>query len=345
MSKPLITSNRVTSSYRSSRSIPSKTDKQNPKSGWGYLPKPRKFSYRSENTLKQAAIVLESLGVSNILIITLTLPGSTQGALDALERYSGFAVNRFNQYLRRWLKKAIYLYCWEYQDRGALHLHYAVCVPLEIRSRFTKDKLQSEWHNILQSVSAKASVDVFEIDGGYTWRDNPEKCRIDVQECQHSVVSYFSKHDQKKPRLDEAGRYRSPGCWSNISKSLRHRMEQLSFTRVFLACCKDEAFRVIYKAGSQLSGLKKPLHHPITGNLIGISIDSDRKSFASRRELLQQFADSIPSQITCKMKYGIRCENKCPQMFVFQLLFNGYCKLRLTDSKKFANLLDNNSPN
>ena len=73
--------------------------------GWGVLSFPRTYTRTSKRTLQEGLILLQRLGKEKMLVIMLSHPGGTAEALDAVERYCGFAINRLSQYLRRHLAK------------------------------------------------------------------------------------------------------------------------------------------------------------------------------------------------------------------------------------------------
>ncbi len=326
------------------------------RAGWGSLPKPRTFTFRAKTTLTESAVVLESLGIEDILLLTLTLPGSTPEALDAFERYSGFAVNRFNQFLRRWLIKPLFLWCFENQSRGALHLHYAVLVPLELRARFTAQKVQEQWHRVLESICVKSGIDVFAIEGGYTWRNKPEFLRVDVQQCCYSIAKYFSKTDQKRPRIREDGSVSSPGCWSNVSRCLRELVQQKRLLEVFETISKEQAFTEIGGALFELLGgipfelgsEREPeqVLHPITNEFLGYRLNLDRTQLDHYREILDRAAESARIRFAKEKldkkrlkRTGTRFKKSEPQLVVFRLFATGFCKLTISNSKILAQLL------
>ncbi|MBY0358285.1 MAG: helitron helicase-like domain-containing protein [Candidatus Obscuribacterales bacterium] len=196
------------------------------------------FTYEAQNMLKKAAIALEKLGKENILIVTLTHPGSTRKALSLLEQESDSVVNKFNEYLRRNLEKPEYMWVYEYQKRGALHLHYAIYIPpssgYEVLTRFTQEAIQNRWFGILQDLSKKSGVDIFErIDGVVPLQCDPSIVRVEVERCYSSVQKYFSKSNSKMPYRHSDGTVSAPKCWSRISKSLRKRLRREQLTRIF----------------------------------------------------------------------------------------------------------------
>lgn len=305
------------------------TDRRYPSSdrsvrnGWGIAPVPRAFTGKQARLLKEGGAVLESLGRENIRFVTLTLSGSTREAMEALEAYNAYAANLFNQYLRRHLNPAIYEYCWEYQARGALHLHYAIYVPKGLEHKFTEDAIRDVWRAILIKISFKSQTDLFAIEGGGTWRYVPHMPRVDVQVCNKSVGGYMAKYT-KRARMTSK-RAHGPAQWSNVSKALRQLIEQHRQSVTVTVSTKEEAIELIEKATSRVFAAKTaPIVHPVTREQIGRvfwnSAESGREQFGTVEKILKTAPNAI--------------ENRRRKVVVTLKARNGGIKRGLQDPKK-----------
>lgn len=240
--------------------------------GWGGETAPRKFTSKQARLLREGGAVLEYLGRKNTRFVTLTLPGSTFEALDALERHNAEAANAFNQYLRRHLGTgtALYEYCWEYQQRGALHLHYAIYVPENLEHKFSQEAIRKVWRQILINISRKSGVDLFAIAGGGTWRFVPYFPRVDVQACRKSVGAYLAKYTSKKAREKANSKQSGPAKWSNVSRALRELAAQRRQTVSVVVASKEEARALISAAAKQLRfDATARVVHPLSKEDIG----------------------------------------------------------------------------
>lgn len=200
------------------------------RAGYGLLGKKPKMSRKSANNAleRMSAIELE-YQKENCLFITLTLPSDVPRSYEVLARYSSFCVNRLNQYLKdNYGKENFARVCvWEYQKRGAPHLHMAVGVGEDCNIRRggasledSKDawmqgfrrKLAVAWMHILESVGELADIDMFD-SRGYSSKDRlldyedlgRRFCNVQVVE--KSIAAYLgsylagSNHDKNSLRV------------------------------------------------------------------------------------------------------------------------------------------------
>ena len=179
------------------------------------------FGARARRTLLEAGAVVDANCGKNSIAITLTLPGSSRGAVDALANYSSYILNRLLQVPRR-SEIPIYIFSvWELQARGALHLHISLSAkPSEMKIDellIFAHKVKDTWYKVLlEMIGTKEikrgnykgnlpGVDMFEKRGSTTlrhntWRYSPEVWRKgwDIQIIEKSVAQYFSKYASKQ---------------------------------------------------------------------------------------------------------------------------------------------------
>lgn len=203
-------------------------------SSWGQKRPERSFTKRGRHRLLEVGAAIDKAGLTvGAEAVTLTIPGSTPEALEAVALWSGWLVNRLNQSLRD--SRAVaggsqergYFYVWELQKRGALHLHYCL-VGYPIRHGY---QLLEKWFQLLQELGTKTGLDLFRRQNGGTWRDSPEYWQRYCQPVRQGVAKYFAKYCSKTARAalsvqggDNGGIVASqvtPGRWYGISKSLR----------------------------------------------------------------------------------------------------------------------------
>lgn len=164
--------------------------------------KAKQFTRKARLAILDAGGALEKEGYApdDFVFFTGTLPGSTKEAMETIAKYSRDFVNILKQKLRR---LGIYetINTWEFQKRGALHLHLIlVCTDKNLRDKLP-EILKDKWMDIIDLVSKKSSIDLYaRKDGGAHHRlsksvkDNCVKTIICSAEKGSSPVSYLSKY-------------------------------------------------------------------------------------------------------------------------------------------------------
>lgn len=163
--------------------------------------KPKSFTRQSGQKLREcgAAMSIASAGrPESCREVTLTLPANTSEAMAAIAAYSGYAINRLIQPIRRRFgSDALWFFVWEYQKRGALHLHFAIYNSCEKSCKEMAEILIAQWHKILCDISVLADTCMFQ-------RKNKKSCTIRSNHQNHTepmrkdVSRYFSKYAGKE---------------------------------------------------------------------------------------------------------------------------------------------------
>ena len=170
---------------------------------------------------------------------TLTLPANNWQAFECLAAYSSYAVNRLFQILRRKYSDVNYwFFCWEFQKRGALHLHIAHYHPDESEGMLIGNLLIEQWHKILCDISDNSGIDMFLAKEG-------DRCTIrtfhqhHTQPIQKSVAGYFSKYAGKSVNCDENSYVRehartlSPKRYWGSSQQLKEIVKENSYGSLY----------------------------------------------------------------------------------------------------------------
>lgn len=175
--------------------------------------------------------------------ITLTCPGSSKDAIEAFSAWTGYLLNRLNEWLR--MRQSRYsgqkdffrLHVWELQKRGAEHVHYVCLLSRAVFLSVTED-IRLWYANLLQRVSQLSGVDIFErADGKGSWSGNPGVLQIKVEEVVKSVSAYLSKYVGKTMGQRERGftarlMPRPARLWG-ASRCLKRALNQCSISRYF----------------------------------------------------------------------------------------------------------------
>lgn len=136
-------------------------------------------------------------------VTTLTLPANTQEAFECIAACSGAMVNSLFQPIRYLYPDTNnWFYVWEYQSRGALHLHIAHYHPDESEGMLIGNILIETWHKVLCDTSENSGVDLF-------LAKQKDRCTIrqfhqhHTQPMRKSVAGYFSKYASKASQKEE----------------------------------------------------------------------------------------------------------------------------------------------
>lgn len=196
--------------------------------GYGGAPHPVAFGSNARRSLLRAGGALEKHGIPQewLLFLTGTLPGSSEGAVAALQNWSSYAVNLLKAKLAKMGCRHTYsLYCWELQQRGALHIHYCLAVEDEgLRERVLAG-WKKLWEQVLDAVGKRAGVDMWDRGNGGTWKEQKEVLQAPAQQVYKSVGSYLSKYLSKSsnPTYSKVfgdHRYLGPVRWWGVSRPL-----------------------------------------------------------------------------------------------------------------------------
>lgn len=174
--------------------------------------------------IRQSAGVFDWGNRRSQIFCTITLPGSTDEAMLALAKRSGQFVKAIQTYLPRGVGvkagELKYLWVWELQKRGALHMHMVI----EASDRKTANRCRVFFRRIavqvLRAIDAAegVKVDLFARRYGGTWKDRESAWQIDAQPVRKSAGRYLSKYLSK---ATAGGSQFNPSRWWGCSSSLR----------------------------------------------------------------------------------------------------------------------------
>lgn len=196
------------------------------------LNKPKSFTAISGQRLRECGAAIDHIcgDPQKTVAITLTLPAHHEAAFRALAAYSGYAVNRLFQPIRRdYSEKVLWFFVWEYQKRGALHLHIALYHPDAGKALEIGKSFREQWHKILQDIGKKAECDMFAGRNGRR-NDDINKMHFYCQPMRRSLGAYFSKYAGKKESKQAwyCRKYPVSRFWGS-SYALKKIVKSLSF--------------------------------------------------------------------------------------------------------------------
>jgi hypothetical protein len=191
-----------------------------PKPGYGKLSKVKRFTSLAKRRLREFGALVDDGPLRNCVFLTGTLPGSTPRAFQAIAEWSSWIVSRLSQWFRDRYPGSVFFGVWEYQRRGALHMHVCVRCPTLEESTRLKCAWKRRWIALLDGVGRKSGVDLFERRNGDTWQRQRWIVRTDAQTVEKSVARYLSKYTSKGAGKARGKYVYSPARWWFASQSL-----------------------------------------------------------------------------------------------------------------------------
>lgn len=201
------------------------------RSGFGSQGRKTVFSRLARRALISAGAALERrFPKDEILFCTFTYPGSTREGYRAIAEWSGYVVHRLKAWVAKRCPSKLDFYCWEWQKRGALHLHYVIHVPDPAAMKALEHGLKDEWIRLIDSVCLKSGVDLWKKSDGSSWSGYKSVVRVAVERVKKSVARYLAKYLSKAESKGGEGYSDEyyPSRWYGISRALRDMVEDMS---------------------------------------------------------------------------------------------------------------------
>lgn len=155
------------------------------------------MSSRARSRVRDAICALERRYGTSAMMLTGTLPGGSERAVQAFRSLAGKVMERVGQWLRDTAPNAPYVFVWELQARGALHCHIAVASFNKKQLRALKRRWKRYWCRMLDSLSDVSGIDLYERTNGSTWAGNNAVVRAWAQHVRKSIARYLSKYLSK----------------------------------------------------------------------------------------------------------------------------------------------------
>jgi len=167
-------------------------------------------------------------------VTTLTLPANTRDSFECLAACSNFAVNRLFQLFRdKYTDTKNWFFVWEFQKRGALHLHICHYHPDTTEGQWIGTQLIESWHEVLCDISENSGICMFS-------RRDGKSCTIrgfhqhHTQPMVKGCGRYFAKYAAKSAKTDENSYVRehaktlSPTRWWGSSRPIKALVKENS---------------------------------------------------------------------------------------------------------------------
>ena len=203
------------------------------RAGFGALPeKASHFGINAKRQLIRRGAAMESEAPpEECIFLTGTLPGSTEDSFKAIAEWSSYVVHRLKAWISNYVPSKLDFYCWEYQKRGALHLHYCVYVPDSSARAHILSGFKDWWISILHRVGENANVDLFRRNSSFTHLLDESKVRAIAEICRKSPARYLAKYLSKScsPKRGNS-RHFTPARFWGTSRPLKALCDRLTQT-------------------------------------------------------------------------------------------------------------------
>lgn len=260
------------------------------------------------HTIKEGCSVIEQRYRRKAMFLTFTLPGDTTEAIKAVAENSQPILNALLQRMRA--HHRLYLadraktneselfYCgvWEYQERGALHIH--MVVPFEDRewANVMRRKHRGWWKHVLETYSEKLGVDLWGKQDGTSNRGQWYGVVTQCKQVKKSVGRYMSKYVSKGARERSATDAFPPARWWFMSRPLRAEVQAQRQSCVVMYDAPGMAERNYEIAAAlinETAGTTFGIANPYTETICGrIGFDFDGAKAAVYAHLCELFGNA-----------------------------------------------------
>lgn len=188
-------------------------------SGWGTLPRQKKFSRYGRQVINEAGEIAWRKHGKNGIFLTGTVPGSGDVIASTVAAYSGWLMNRVKQWFRDLFSADYSVFAvWELQTRGMLHIHICVTgTQTEILERLCQT-WRKRWNGLLLELSELTGVDLFRKNERVTWKNQLQYTQQDAQWLRHNPAQYLSKYLSKSSRQTASGGVFHPSRWWSVDR-------------------------------------------------------------------------------------------------------------------------------
>lgn len=234
--------------------------------------------------VREACAVIEEKYDRHAYFVTLTVPGSTREALDTVAKHSSQILNAYMQNFRDSRQFELDA-CgvWEFQKRGALHLHLLIGVKDERQAVEWEKKHRKWWRKVLLHYSKKTGIDLFARANGGTWKNYRNKPRTEWARVKKSVGRYMSKYLAKDARKGVPPGTVPPASWIYVSapvwEEVKARRRVEAYRLVSPEAAEREAAHIAAMArdcGATVLVTRNPFNDQACGFML--YFDNERKS-------------------------------------------------------------------
>ena len=211
------------------------------RTGWGIPNKPKRFTNKSGQHLRECGAMVDKLTWGNpslCRVITLTLPANTHESFQAIASHTAYLINGLFQPVRTASFETAWFFVWEYQKRGALHLHICLYSDRKSDSEKLGMVLIEQWYKMLGFIQDKTGIEMFATGNGSVCQVRKYEAKCLNQEMRKSCGGYFSKYAAKGENIPQndyvkkfSEMYPVSRFWGSSAK-IKDMCRKYSFTKL-----------------------------------------------------------------------------------------------------------------
>jgi hypothetical protein len=203
-----------------------------PRPGYGGSSNVSGFTLYGRRKLLRAGAALDCSSDSpqDVIFLTGTLPGSTYECKKAIADWSAYAVNLLQAWIAIRVPQKLAIYCWEFQKRGALHIHYAVHCPDRVKGEYIRTNWKAQWGRIIDAIGQKAGVDMWRKNANFTHANDKSVLQADAQWCTKSIANYLAKYVSKSQQQYKDNHWKDckPSRYWGVSRPLNAILKDMT---------------------------------------------------------------------------------------------------------------------
>lgn len=168
--------------------------------GHGDIPRYTAFGNNARRTILRCGGVLDEVvkDPKHIVFLTGTIPNGYDDGRITASAYSSWLVQTLKRWVNKYVQSQLDFYVWEYQKRGALHLHYCVYVPCDSSRDKILRRFHTEWVRILLRLSSATGVDMCYSSPRGTNKGKTDDIQAYAQEIRTTAAAYLAKYCSKE---------------------------------------------------------------------------------------------------------------------------------------------------
>jgi hypothetical protein len=199
--------------------------------GYGRKPRLTEFSlYGRRKIVRSGGLVGLGDRRQSTLFLTGTLPGGTNEALTAISEYSAWIVHELLTHIPRIAGVSVndckVIWVWEWQRRGALHLH-AICeFPSRAEAQRVYDGFKGLWIRVLETVGRKSGCDIAARADFGSHSGRYDQWRTRAEWARKNPSRYLAKYVSKANKSTKFCENFPPTRWYGLSRHLHFLLRE-----------------------------------------------------------------------------------------------------------------------
>lgn len=238
--------------------------RQRMRAGYGGACRPYNFTRSAAEQVQEACVILGEKFGKRAVFLTFTLPTSSAIAAQVVSEWSGWLVKNVRQWIRDKVQaQHSVVGVWEWQKRGALHLHVAVASESIIGLTVLLSECKRAWASLLVTLTRRTGVNLFSAinhsraGSVMSWLPNGAAVQVDGEWVKKSLARYLSKYTSKVKQAGARAALFFPSRWWTCDRetlrAARERRVRLSLEGFDLAAWRLPFQEVVAQAVAKVA--------------------------------------------------------------------------------------------